>query len=141
MPGNRQVGWWENHPKIKEWYEMTVENGNSACHPIAAGAIGFGTSVNGYAGMIRNIHSEIGFNTGVKIAVKASNFWERYNMAFLAGNVYCTFSYVGGGLDALYQQNHHGMHIGMTIVDWFIQKKNNIYNWWDNDDHWWQHHE
>jgi len=67
----------------------------------------------------------------------------------LTRTTWCGAAYGAGAIDALYQQYHHDMHLGMAVGDWFSEKgdsahhwyinaKNSIHNWWEHDNHWWE---
>lgn len=143
--------WYEPPKKGASWWDNTAHNGAQACHPVIAGLIGLGTNMNGSITMAKTVHQELGFTTPVSIAARASTWAERFNLTLLTGTVYCGASYLGGGIDALYQSTHNQEHLGTHIMDWYNDHKHvgiDVYNWfddrryaiskwWENDHHWW----
>ena len=132
------------------WLENALDNGGKACHPVAAALLGVTTSADGFLNMGLAVHSEIGFTTGVTTAIKASYKLEKYHLAMFTASVYCGSSYVAGGLDAWYQNNHNQRHIGTDFIDsaiscwgystnWYKSQEKGVekflietYEWWRN---------
>lgn len=133
--------WWdtqlEKDERLAHWWENTNNNRSNICPDWLAEASGFSIGYDLYQNL-SGLGNSIGWSTDISLIRGAATKAEKFKIARMIGVTWCGIGYVTGGFDALYQQYHHDQHFGTDVADWFIDKKNSLYNWWEHDDHWWK---
>lgn len=142
--------WWEDDKKSSNaygiWWMGTQKNAHRTCPDLFGTIVGFGT---GSIAVASNTGKSIGWKTSISVIRGAGTNPEYKLVGALSGISWCFGSYLGGGIDALYQLSHNGDHLGTAIGDWFMETgdsihnwyvnaKGSIHNWWEHEEHWWK---
>ena len=138
--------WYEDDEKIHNespfgiWWKGTKKNAHNACPAWLANNIGFSTKP--YEEMktagqtlltIGGAKMTVGTIAGAGYAI------ERFTGLVIGAHAWCAGSYVGGGIDALYQSHHGGDHlISMRAIDWYVNKEQGVEDFLIKFHEWWK---
>jgi hypothetical protein len=138
--------WWNEHPKLNQWWENTKQNTSNVCPAWFAGEVGFslGTSL---IEQFKEVNSTLGYKTDLSLIRGAAYKAEKIQALRAIGNAWCISGFAASSLDSWYQVNHNQEHLGLAFwdvsSDWYVTKSqgvehllNGVNEWWKHSNHW-----